>query len=902
MPVGVVEVPPADALLADGRVVEIRQLVPDDLAELEALYGRLSKEAMRMRFFSYSQQVGQQDIKRMMRRTGRDQLSLVAVDGSRIIGVATLARSGAADRAEFALIVDDERHGQGIGTLLIEHVIAAARRLGYARLHADVLSDNAEMLHVLRDLGAAPKMRASSGVVDVDFVLPAHGEWHLAVQERESIAEYASLEHLLSPKSIAVVGAGQRPSSVGRRIVGNLVAAGFTGRLYAVNPGGLAVDSVPGYADLSELPESPDLVVVAVPALGVLEVIGAAAAIGARGAVIVSDGFAELGDTGRDLQRDILATARRGGMRLIGPNCLGIANFDGGVRMNATFADMACPAGSLGVATQSGGVGLALLDAMARRGIGLSTFVSMGNKADVSGNDMLLYWSQDPATSVCLLYLESFGNARKFAQIARQVARTKPIVAITAGRSVAGARGVRSHTAAAATPDVALDALFHQAGVIRAASLSEALDVISILGTGSIPSGGRVGVVSNGGGPAALTADACSAVGLDLPELSRGLRDRLATVLPAHAATSNPVDTTAGGGPAELAECARMMADSGEVDSVIVIHASLASTDRDAVAAALAEIHASCPVLAVFLGSPTSPDALRQQAGEGGVPCFAYPEEAARALASVTDYAAWRRLPHPPQRPVSAPSAKARRMVRDFLADHPEGGWLDTHVAAGLLEASRIPVVRTVPVGSVAEAVTVAAKLGYPVVVKAAAGTILHRTELGGVFVGVRSVIGVRRAFKSIRAQWGPDCPVVIQPMASRGVETAVGMIQDPSVGPVVMAAMGGIATDLLADRSFRLPPLSLADAKAQIAALRGSPLLSGYRGAEVCDTKALAEILRRVGDLALGLPELAELDLNPVVVSPEGALALDVKIRLAPSAPFDPYVRSLKTRPPLPR
>lgn len=886
---------PADALLANGAVITIRPVTVDDADALTALYERASQESMRRRFFSYAPRVGAEDIRHMMRPPTRDHLALAAVDASGVLGVASLARSNDDRHADFALLVDDARHGEGIGTLLIEHIVAAARQLGYRAIHADVLAENTEMLHVLRDLGVEREIRNFSGVVEIDFAVPDRDTWRIAVQDRDSVADHASLRRLLAPSVIAVVGAGRRPEGVGHRIVANLLAGGYTGTVLVVNPGGYDVCGLPGHHSLLELPELPDLVIIAVPARQVGTVVAEAVSAGAYGAVIVSDGFAELGDAGREMQREIVAIARQGGMRLIGPNCLGVLNADPNVRMNATFADVTFSGGSVGVASQSGGVGLALIDALGRRGIGVSTFVSMGNKADVSGNDLLQYWSRDPSTSVCLLYLESFGNARKFARIARQVSMTKPVVAITAGRSVAGARGVRSHTAAAATPDVALDALFRQAGVIRASTLSEAMEIVALLDAAPLPAGRRVGIVSNGGGPAALTADACSAAGLELPELGTRLRRRLATVLPPHAATSNPVDTTAGGGPAALAESARLIAESGELDSVIVIHTSLARHDRDAVAEVLAPL-ANCavPVLAVLLGDDGVPEALRRVGGGARIACFAFPETAASALAAVSAYAAIRRAPHPtPSAPRRTPR-HARDIVERFLADNPDGGWLDTSVAAELLRACRVPVATTLGAHTPAEAVAAASQLTYPVVVKASAGTILHRTDEGGVFLGVRSARAVGDAVRAIQTRWGKDCPVVVQPMLPPGVETAVGVIQDPTVGPVVMLALGGIATDLLADRSFRLPPFTRADARAQIHALRGAPLLSGYRGTAPCDIRALENVLLRVGDLALALPEVAELDLNPVVVTPDGAVAVDVKIRLAPTAQADPYLRRL--------
>ncbi|HVS66928.1 MAG TPA: GNAT family N-acetyltransferase [Mycobacteriales bacterium] len=886
-----------DALLADGTVIEIRPVVASDEPALQALYARADAESMRRRFFSYSPHVAALDIARMVKPADRRQIALIALDRGEAVGVADLAPSGRPDSADLAVFVDDTHHGQGIGTLLIEHLIAAGRRAGYRHVHADVLSENVEMLGVLRELGVSATRRTSWGVVDVDFALPSRETWSSAVQAREGLSDHASLERLLAPSTVAVVGAGRRVEGVGHRIVANLVAGGFTGDVAAVNPGGDVVAGAPGYQRLADLPWIPDLVVVAVPARAVADVVRDAAAVGAHGVVVVSDGFAELGDEGRALQRDMVTAARHGGMRLIGPNCLGIINLDPAVRLNATFAAIPTSSGHVGVASQSGGVGLAVFEALGRRGIGVSSFVSLGNKADVSGNDLLQYWQHDPATSVCLLYLESFGNARKFAQIAREVGRTKPIVAITAGRSAAGARGVRSHTAAAATPEVAVEALFRQAGVISASSVSEALDIVALLDSASVPAGRRVAIISNGGGPAALAADACSTTGLELPVLSDRLQRKLARVLPSHAALTNPVDTTAGAEPVDLAVAGRLMAESGEVDSVIVIHASLEPGDRDALTAALRPIPPTRPVLAVCLGAQDVTSVSREGADPTKVACFPYPEDAARALAKVAAYGEWRHAPARAPRPNKPAPKKARQLVDRFLEQHPEGGWLDTDVAASLMTACRIPVAETVRVHTATEGVLAALRLHYPVVVKVGAGSVLHRTDENGVFVDLRSAHAVRKAIRTIHDKWGRDCAIVVQPMLPGGLETAVGLLQDRSVGPVVMLAMGGITTDLLADRTFCLPPVTAASARNQVEDLRAAPLFHGYRGKPPADVAALAMILRRVGDLGLQLPEVAELDLNPVVVTPTGATAVDVKVRLAPADTSDPYLRALSRR-----
>jgi acyl-CoA synthetase (NDP forming)/GNAT superfamily N-acetyltransferase len=888
----------ADALLTAGAVVTIRPVAPADEPALLALYERTTADSIRLRFFAYSHCAGRQDVARLLRTPSGDHMAVVVLDRGEVVGVGCIERTSEAGTAEFALLVDDGHHSEGVGTLLLEHLVAAARRAGYQRMRADVLSENTAMLHVLRDLGALIQQSAHQGTVDVVFSTKEQPAWRQAVEDREGLAEHASLDRVLAPRSVAVVGAGASTDGIGHRILANLVAGGFNGELHAINRTGVAVCGIAGAASLRDLPRVPDLVIVAVPAAAVPQVVDDCAAIGTYGAVIVSDGFAELGAAGHRQQDELLATARAAGMRLVGPNCLGVVNANDGVRLNATFADARPMPGPVGLASQSGGVGLALLDYLTRRRIGLSTFVSMGNKADVSGNDLLMYWDRDPATKVCVLYLESFGNARKFARVARRVARAKPIIVVTAGRTVAGARGVKSHTAAAATPDVAIDALFAQAGVMRAGSLGEVMDIVSVVTDAPLPAGRRIAVLTNGGGPGALAADSSTVAGLLLPELSPHTRKELARLLPAHASTANPVDTTAGGSPESLAAAARLMLHSGEVDSVLVVHTSLSATDTDAVAtslAALASERLTKPLVAVFLGRADVPLPL-QRAGAGAmIPCFAFPEAAATALATVTSYADWLSRPDP-----RAPALRgihrlvARGIVTDFLRAQPAGGWLDTDVAAVLAASYGIPIVATHRAETAAQAVAAARLVGFPVVVKSATGKVLHRTDFGGVMLNLQTPDAVASAVAVIQRAYGSPCPVVVQPMVSGGVETAVGVVNDPTVGPIAMLALGGIATDLLADRSFRLLPLSRPCTRELITSLRGSPLLFGYRGAPTADVKALEDLILRVGQLAGEIPELAELDLNPVLALHDGATAVDIKIRLLPSLHADPYLRRL--------
>lgn len=881
---------PADVVLATGAVATIRPVQPTDRAGLHKLYERADPASLRLRFFSYSPTAARRDVERMLRPASADHVGYVVTSQGVLIGMGCVERTSHHGVGDLSLLVDDTHHGEGVGTLLIERLVAAAREAGYHRIHADVLAENTKMLRVLRALGADTASHLDYGVVNLEFAVNGGDKWQAAVERRESFADHASIRRLLAPSSIAVIGAGHRPSSVGRRLLRSITDGGYTGRTYAVSRSGASIDEVTCTGSLDQLPEVPELVVVAVPAIEVPDVIATCAAQGVRGAVVVSDGFAELGEDGRQAQQEMVTIARRAGMRLIGPNCLGVVNTTPDVRLNATFADLTPLPGRIGFASQSGGVGLAALSYLARRRLGVSSFVSLGNKADVSGNDLLLYWEQDPGTRTCLLYLESLGNAHKFARIAARVGRTKPIVAITAGHSQAGARGVRSHTAAAATPAVTLDALFSQAGVIGTGSMAAAVDVVTLLEHVPLPRGRRVGVVTNGGGPGALTADACVASHLELPELSPAVRRKLAAALPTHASTANPVDTTAGGTAEVLAAAARILLDSDEVDTVMVVHTSLSGEDTAELADALATLAPTAarkPLIPVYVG--------RSEGVESELPAFDFPEPAAAALAAVATYAEWRAMP--PSRPprlARIHRRKAQRLIVEQLSRRPEGGWLDIDVGAELLSAYGIPVVATKRATTIVEAVSAARSLGYPVVVKAAAGAVVHRSDVGAVHLDISSDREVAAAVGAIKAACGAECPVAVQPMVASGVETAIGIVNDSSVGPIVMFALGGVATDLLADRSFRLPPLSRADVRAQIRSLRSAPLLFGYRGRPPADVAALEDLLLRVSQLATDLPEIADLDLNPVVVSGDGAIAVDVKVRLTPADTADLYARQL--------
>jgi acetyl coenzyme A synthetase (ADP forming)-like protein len=877
----------ADVVLADGGSAHLRPVGPDDDAEVQALYASLSDESRYLRFFSPASRDLAARIGPHLDVDGT-HFALVAEIGDRVVGVADYHRQ-LEDVAEVAFTVRDDERGRGIGTVLLEHLAEIAVENGIGCFVAHVLSENQPMRRVFADAGfQTSSSRAEVGILEVMLDLRRRPEWVDAHAERERVGEALSIARLLSPRSIAVVGASRTPHTIGNALFRNVLASGFTGSVYPVNPNADAVDGVPAVPTVLDIEGPVDLAVIAVPAAAVEAVVRQCATKGVFGVVVISSGFAELGSD--DAQADLVRLARRNGMRLVGPNCFGVANTNPRVSMNATFAPVAPVPGRAGFASQSGGVGIEVLARARSLDLGVSTFVSLGNKADVSVNDLLQYWDRDPDTSVILLYVESFGNPRKFSRLARRVAREKPILALKSGRTQAGARGAASHTAALANPDVAVDELFRQAGVVRVDTLEQLLDTAAVLVHQPLPAGRRVAVVSNGGGPGILAADACVAAGLEVPELSDSLQASLRRVTPAGAGVRNPVDLVASADGPTYEATLRALLASGEVDALVVLYVAPLVSDpadvRRAVVAAASAADAT-PIVACFLGTGDVVGPLRGDAGQPAVPTVAFPESAADALARAVQLNEWRR------RPVgTVPSLDrlatddARTLVREYLASEPQGGWLDAGTASSLLAAYGVPVVGTRVVRTPDEAASAAAELGFPVALKAAAPDLVHKSDIGGVELDLGTEAAVHDAFTAMRASLGARMgDAIVQPMAGDGVELIAGVTHDPTFGPLVLFGAGGITAELVRDTALRLVPMTDVDAHDLVRSLRTSPLLFGYRGRPAVDVDALEQVVLRIGQLAEEIPEVAELDCNPIVASASGVLVLDVKCRLLPHA-----------------
>ncbi len=893
----------ADVVSADGRTVRLRPVRPDDDESVLRFYERLSPESMYLRFFSPVPAATARRTERLTQVDQYEHVVIVAEHGDELVAMARYDREVPGDRAEVAFVVDDAHQGRGLGTLLLEHLAAIGRTQGVRRFVAMTLPQNHRMLEVFRDAGYEVTSHAEQGTVEVSFSIGATGASVAAQLDREHRAEGRSVAELLSPSSVAVIGAGRRRGTIGHEILRNLLAGGFTGPVYPVNANAHAVAGVRAYPRIGDVPDEVDLAVVAVPAVDVPDTVRQCAAKAVRGLVIVSAGFAETGGDQAQVERDLVELARRHGMRVVGPNCMGVINTNPAVQMNATFAPFVPAVGRIGFSSQSGALGIELLGRAAELGLGVSTFVSVGNKADVSGNDLLQYWEDDADTDVILLYLESFGNPRKFARLARRVSRTKPIIAVKSGRTQAGSRAAGSHTAALASSDVAVDALFRQAGVIRVDTLEELFDAAQVLEHQPLPPGARVAVVSNGGGPGILAADACAGAGLEVPELASETQAALRDFVSPDAGVRNPIDLVASATAATYERALRTVLADEQVDAVIVIFVPPLVTQPDEVARAIRAAAGDAgpkPLVACFLGRQGMPDALRSaQPGERSIPSFAFPESAARALGRAAEHAAWRTRPEgtiPDLADVD--EERARGIVAEQIARSPDGAWLDPDVAQRLCECYGVPIVPATRVSTAAEAVSAANGLGYPVALKAGSGVIVHKTDVGAVDLNLASAEEVERTFAAMAARLGDEMGgAIVQPMVEAGMETIVGVTRDPLFGSLVVFGMGGTAAELIRDTALRILPITDVDANEMIRSLRTSPLLFGYRGAPAADVEALENLLLRVGRLADDLPEVAEMDCNPVIVSPAAATAVDVKIHVVPMPPSPlPGVRSMRS------
>jgi acetate---CoA ligase (ADP-forming) len=880
----------ATIVLRDGSTLTVRPIRPEDEADLAVFFSQLSLESRVFRFFAA---VANADasVKRMVDVDYTTRYGIVAVAGTRheIVGHAMYVAIGAGT-AELALAVADSYQGRGLGTILLGQLAEAASDSGIQVLEAVVRPENHRMLEVLRESGFPVRSRSEPGEIHAEFPTGLTPEAIRHFEDRDRVAAVAAVTRILAPRSVAVIGASRTRGSIGAELFHNLVTFGFRGPTYPVNPAAATIENLRAYASVREIEGEVDLAVITVPAAHVLDVARECAAKGVRGLVVISAGFSEVGPDGVELQRALVQVCRESGMRLVGPNCMGVINTSTEVALDATFAPDVPVQGRIGFLSQSGGLGIAVMARAQALGSGVSSFVSVGNKADISGNDLIQFWESDEKTSLIMLYLESFGNPRKFARIARRVSRTKPILAVKGGRTPAGNRATSSHTGALlSASDVTVDALFRQAGVIRTDTLAELFDAALLMVSQPLPAGNRVAILTNAGGPAILCADACEAGGLVVPALPADVREELASFLPAAGSTGNPVDMIASATAADYRRAIGVLAACDQVDALIVIFTPPLVTQADDVVTAIHEatrdMTRRVPVLSVFMSKDSSPHVVR--AGDVAIPYYPFPEEAAHALALAAGYAAWT---SEPEEPVVVPDGIERDRATALIASALGRGadWMPADEVADLLRCYGIPLVETRIVDGAPEAGEAADELGGPVALKAIATGVLHKTDAGGVRLGLKGAAAVHRAARRMAAEFDkaghPVTAFQVQPMVPPGVEMIVGVVQDEHFGPVLACGAGGTATELLRDVAVRITPITRSDAERMVHSLRTFPMLDGYRGAPKADVNALVDILLRVSALVENHPQVAEMDLNPVVVHTTGAVAVDARVRLEPA------------------
>jgi acyl-CoA synthetase (NDP forming)/RimJ/RimL family protein N-acetyltransferase len=878
----------ADVLLRDGRTAHLRPIIPEDAEGLVEFYAQVSSESKYYRFFAPMPTLSDRDVQRFTTVDYHDRVAFVMTVAKKIIGVGrydVTEKGPQSTRAEVAFLVQDAHQGRGIAQLLLEHLAQAGRERGVRRFVAEVLPDNRRMIQVFREQGYQVKGGWDEGVMHLEFDIDPTETSIGVIAAREHRSEAASIATFLDAKSVAVIGASRRSDTIGAVLVRNLVLGDYAGRVYVVNPAADAVAGMPAYPTVGDIPGDVDVAIVAVPADAVQDVVLDCAAKGVHGLIVISSGFAETGEDGRRRQRKLVGLARSYGLRLIGPNCLGVINTASEVSLNASLAPVMPPRGRAGFFCQSGALGSAILEKVRGRGLGLSTFVSAGNRADVSGNDLLQYWEEDEATEVILLYLESIGNPRKFSRIARRVSRVKPIIAVRSGRSTQGVPMGHAVRQIAAPPE-AVDAMFRQAGVIQVDTLDEMFDVAQLLAHQPLPAGARVAIVGNSDALGLLAVDAAAASGLTVTS-----------------ATALGADATAD----DFEDALDAAIDDQHVDAVVAVYIPPLDAGGEEVANVLAAVgeQSDKPLVSSFLGREGVPELLRvpdvsgHTAGRGSVPSYPAVEAAVRALACVVEYAAWL------QRHDDALGVLddidldgAKRLVNEWLIDRPDGRDLDDDQLRQLLACYGIDLWERVPVSTIEEALAAGERLGWDVVLKATAERLRQRPDQAHVWRNIDDESEMRDAWDSLMEIISEPAAAgfVVQRTAAPGVPVSVRGLEDPLFGPAVSFGVSGALTDLVGDRVYRIPPISALDAGEMVRSIKAAPLLFGYRGSEQVDVPAVEDLLRRVAQLKIDLPQVNQLDLMLVHATLHGVSVLRASGRVEPMTEprSDLFVRRL--------
>lgn len=863
----------ADVVLRDGRTAHLRPIMPEDAEGLVEFYAEVSDQSKYFRFFAPMPQLSEKDVRRFTQVDHHDRVAFVLTVAEKITAIASyeLIEQG---EAEVAFLVQDAHQGRGMGQLLLEHLAQAARENGVHRFVAEVLPENQRMLQVFHEAGYQVTGGWDEGTMHLEFNIDPTDTAMDVMSAREHRAEAASIDAFLSARSVAVIGASRRSDTIGAALVRNLVLGDYAGRVYVVNPAADAVAGMPAYARVGDIPGDVDVAIVAVPAEAVQDVVLDCAAKGVHGLIVISSGFAETGEEGRQRQRRLVGLARSYGLRLIGPNALGVINTAVDISLNASLSPVMPPRGRAGFFCQSGALGSAILEKVRGRGLGLSTFVSAGNRADVSGNDLLQYWEEDETTEVVLLYLESIGNPRKFSRIARRVSRSKPVIAVRSGRTTQGVpmgHAVRSIEA----PQAAVDAMFRQAGVIQVDTLDEMFDVAQLLAHQPLPVGSRVAVVGNSDALGLLATDAAAASGLSVTR---------SVALGAEATAD------------DFEDALDAVIDDPEVDGVVAIYIPPLNAGGAEVANALAAVaeQSDKPMVSSFLGREGVPELLRvpdlagSTAGRGSVPSYPAVEQAVRALARVVDYASWLdRQPDAAEEPVltGVEHDAATKMLVELLIESPEGRDLTFPECQQLLGYYGIDLWDRIPVTTADEAVAAAEQLGWDVVLKATAEPLRQRPDLAHVWRNIEDADEMRHAHSQLTGiiTTVENAAFVVQKTAPPGVPVRIDGLEDPLFGPAVSFSISGAITELVGDKAYLIPPVTALDAHEAVRSIKASPLLFGHRGSEAVDVPAVEDLLWRVAHLKHDLQQVCAIDLSLVHATPVGVKVLDAEVRIAP-------------------
>jgi acetyltransferase len=883
--------------LKDGSSLHLRPILMSDEERLLALFSRMSKQTIYLRFHHVLTHMSREEARRFCTVDYEDTFALVGTLGEgseeRIIAVGRYARQPGASRAQIAFEVEDKYQGLGIGTHLLDQLAYIARDKGINTFEAEVLAENKDMMNVLINSGFTMQRRYEGTTYVGLLDLAPTDVVEQKSFEREKFTSIASLRAFLNPKSVAVIGASRRPNTIGNFVFRNLIQQDFKGVVYPVNPNADVVAAIKAYPSILDIPGDIDLAIIVVPADKVQQVVEESAHKGARGVVVLSSGFADTGREGLERQNKLLSTIRSYGMRMLGPNCMGMMNTNPGVNLNATFANVVPPHGNIAFATQSGVLGSAILMYATSLNIGLSTFVSIGNRADISSNELLQYWEDDPDTDVVLLYLESFGNPRKFTRIARSITAKKPVVSLTGNRGNVQKRKVTSHTGAMATDQAATEALYKQAGILRVDTLEELFDTGNLLANQPLPQGNRVTIISNAGGPALLTAEACRSRGLEVTPISDGLATQLKTFLPSRANISNPLDMSPEVSIDQYGQTLSLLLKDPGVDMVVVIFIQpipRLTEEFDAAIRKVAPLYreAGKPLVTSILGTRGAGISLGPQERRV-VPSFAFPESTAGALTRAVEFS--QRLKRPSGKIPEFADIDKERADRIISSAIDKSGkkqvWLDAESILGLFECYGIKFVTLKIARAPAEAAAAAREIGYPVAVKILSQSITQKTQAEGVILDCRSEDEVKKAFARIRENLegiGKSAEmegVIVQKMVQGGVEVIVGVTQHPAFGPLVMFGLGGVYVELFQDVIFNIHPLTDIDAHEMIKSVKAYQLLEGWRESKRADIPAIEDLLLRISAMAENHPQILEMDLNPVKVLPEGQYYLVVDGRI---------------------